>query len=171
VIWRGVLVPGTAVGGDGFTAAAGATTRFAIELACRSWEYTEQPFPPRRMPDGSYELAGEPLPAHSEWLIGWVLSLGDLCLYVTDAGPPPGRPAPDSGPRPGSLVRARGDLTLAEDYVTDAFRPRDVLTARTVRRWRVHRIVALSHTGAATAVTATSRRAAAAYLLDVADTA
>ncbi|WP_229069121.1 hypothetical protein [Actinoplanes sp. DH11] len=132
---RDVLIPDNVVGSDGWVTRVGATVRLALEFDCESWAYTDAPAPPRYDDGSGYELVGEVQPVEAGWVHGWMLGTGGLTAYVRT----------DDLPEGGRLVRARGRFSIAEDYVTDLFEPRDELLARACRSWRVDRIVRIGH--------------------------
>ncbi|MEU4427138.1 hypothetical protein AB0F81_41490 [Actinoplanes sp. NPDC024001] len=146
--WRDVLLFGGMVASDGYTTAVGATTRLALQIDCQSWAPAGEP--DRGAPaveiesDGKrigYELVGEVLATRSQWADGWALSAYGIAFYVLETH------ARGEPPAAGSLVRVRGQLCVAEDYVTELFEPREQLRDCAVRTWKVQRIVRLGHSG------------------------
>ncbi|GGQ58909.1 hypothetical protein [Couchioplanes azureus] len=168
MLWRDVFVPSHVVAGDGFTAEVGGVAELPLALFCRyragvGAEHRRTAVtstPGSRSDPGHrriYDLVGSVVPAESRiWPDGWMLDVGGLGMYVSeaDASPSPrmpGRPGDrEAGsdpalpvPRPGTWLRVRGQLGIAEPYETDGFAPEAELRDRAVRAWTVRRITRL----------------------------
>lgn len=167
-LWRDVFVPADVVASDGFTAKVGGVVSMSLELYCRYRLAAAEH--DRSMPVRSetrdypqadqrhvYDLVGTAVAVEScIWSDGWVLDVDGLFMYVSEAparpvsGVPvssvhrdPGSDPAAPGPPAGSRVRVRGQLSIAESYVTSGFEPEIELSRRAVRPWRVRRIVRL----------------------------
>jgi hypothetical protein len=168
VLWREVLVPDHVVASDGLTAEVGGVVEMSLQLFCRYRTLLgpDEPSASVTRVSGAYvdagrewvhELVGRVVEVDScRWAEGWVIDVDGLAVYVHESGASSG-PAlrvensvrergsdpPTPLPEPGSRVRVRGGLSVAESYETDMFEPVDELLRRAERRWHVRRIVRL----------------------------
>lgn len=154
----GVLVPATLVGSSGFHARVGERVALALDVYCRhrtniSGQDPRQEPASRSAsaePDGELVLTGLAVPINEPgWLGGWVLDVSGMLVHVTEAEPGPGDIAgyddrdseSDPGqpaPAPGTWVRVRGVVSVADDYVADEAEQQWQL--RLTREWTVQRI-------------------------------
>jgi hypothetical protein len=195
VILRDVLVPATVVESDGFTAEVGGTVSMALELYCEYWaDATDHDRPglvavhsgtDRHTGSCSvHELVGIVVPTETVGVTGWMLDVAGLLLYVQQApdhDDPGGRnsmvhrdPLSRTGlPAPGSTVRVRGELSIAEYYVTSMFEPEQPLLDGATRTWSVRRMARLERDRRYRDVRATGRMGdnGLGYLLDIAEVA
>jgi hypothetical protein len=169
LICRDVFVPSSLVHSDGFTVEVGDHVHLALEFYCRyrtAATRHEGAVAVAARPEAHshsdlrsvYEVVGVAVPTETVWFSGWILEAAGLLMYVTEApdahdpemsglnvyresGSDPEIPRPD----PGSWIRARGQLSIAEDHVTSGFEPRETLLRQAQRSWRVRRIVRLGN--------------------------
>jgi hypothetical protein len=154
-LWRDVLVPDTVVCSDGLTAEVGGLVELPLLLYCEDrTSLSHEPDTSLARMSATHvesrdrwvhELVGRVVEVDScLWADGWVLDVHGLAIYVQDLQERSSDP-PAPLPEPGSWVRARGELSIAQAYETDAFEPADDLLRRAERQWHVRRIVRLDH--------------------------
>ena len=190
-IFRDVFIPATVIESDGFTAEVGGTVSMALELYCEYWaDATDRDRPglvtvhsgaDRHTGSCSvHELIGVAVPTENGWVTDWILDVAGLLLYVQQA---PGHndpgwrnsmvhrdPLSRAGlPAPGSTVRVKGELSIAEYYVTSGFEPEQPLLHGATRTWSVRRMARLERDRRYRDVRATGRMGdnGLGYLLDI----
>ncbi len=166
-VWREVFVPMYLVASNDFETHVGGQVTLALELSCRHRTAALGPPPTASVawvagshghPDsrGRHEMVGQAVPTEScVWRDGWIFDVDGLPMYVTEVDDvPPGQELTDYRrehgsdpvmpvPAPGTWVRVRGQLSIAEDHVTGGFEPEAALLAQAERQWSVQRIVKL----------------------------
>jgi hypothetical protein len=142
----GVLVATHLVGSSDFRTRVGAVMPLALEVYSRHRtpardDDRRRPVLRRTSGTGSpdtFDLTGVVVPfAETCRLGGWVAEVAGVPFFVTEADHDPG--VGPEGPQPGSWVRVRGEIYVADDYVVDEVE--EALRQGVRRLWQVRRII------------------------------
>lgn len=143
-----VLVASDLVGSSGFRARVGGEVSVTLTAHSYHWEHVPEGDSRPWVVQGASStglpaemvLTGVVLPlTGTPELGGWVLDLAGVPIHVTAQDE--GAAAPD----PGTWVRLRGTVSVADDYIVDEVEP--ALRRPMAHRWRVQAITRLVPTG------------------------